>query len=213
MKKIINFDKWNRKDLFNHYDICTNPFMIVSTEIDITNVYNYAKEYNLSMYASFGFYILNTINSFDGFKYRKEDDKLVLFDKVNANFTDSIDGKDIFFFSVEANDDLISFNNDYRTIKSNYIENNKKYVEKKYNINEVWLSCTPWFSFSSVTPPYNHDNYIPQFIWDKFKKCDNKVTTNLMVMVHHGFMDGYQLGKFFNELQNNIDQIKNSNKC
>ncbi len=206
MKKIIKLDEWKRKELFNHYSSFSNPFMIVSTEINITNLYNYVKKNKLSMYASLGFYILKTINQFDNFKYRKEDNNMILFDKVNANFTDSVNGEEIFFFSVNTNTNLKKFNEEFINTKNNYINNNKKYVEKKYNIDEVWFSCTPWFSFNSVTPPYSSDNYIIQFIWDKFTINNDKVTTNLMVMVHHGFMDGYQLGQFFTKLQKNINK-------
>lgn len=208
MKKIIDIDNWERKELFNHYTAFTNPFMIVTTEIDITKLYNYSKKNNLSMYASMGYYLLKTINNFDEFKYRYESEQLVLFDKVNANFTDSYDGKDIFFFSVEDTNNIKDFNNNYYRIKNDYILNERKYIEKKYNIDEVWFSCTPWFNFNAATPPFNHDNYIPQFIWDKFKNDNGKITTHLMVMVHHGFMDGYKLGEFFNTLQENLNKIK-----
>lgn len=206
MKKNIDLNNWKRKDLYSHYDICTNPFIIVSTEIDITNLYNYVKKNKLSMYASIGYYILNTANEFEGFKYRKENNNLVLYDKVNANFTDSFNGGDIFFFSVKLNNDLKEFNINYRNTKDDYIKNNREYIEKEYRNDEIWFSCVPWFSFVTITPPYNHDNYIPQFIWDKFKHNKNKVTTNVMVMIHHGFMDGYQLGQFFTKLQENINK-------
>ena len=207
MKKIVNINEWKRKDLFDHYSKFSNPFMIVSTQIDITRLYNYVKSNDLSMYASFGFYLLKIINEFDSFKYRKEDNNLVLFDKVNANFTDSVNGNDIFFFTVKDNNDIKDFNKNYYEIKNDFIKNNKKYTNTIYGIDEVWFTCTPWCSFNAITPPYNKDNYIPQFIWDKFKKDNDKITTNLMVMVHHGFMDGYQLGLFFSKLQDLINSI------
>jgi chloramphenicol O-acetyltransferase type A len=205
MKKIIDINNWDRTELYKHYDLCTNPFIILTTTIDITNLYNYVKENKLSMYASLGFYLLNAINEFDGFKYRKEDNELVLFDIVNANFTDSTGNNDLFFYSVNYNDNLLDFNKEYRNNREEYLHNNKKYKNKKPNENEVWFSCAPWFNINSLIPPFNHDNYIPQFIWDKFKIENNKVTTNLMIMVHHGFIDGYHLGKFFDLLQKNLN--------
>ena len=66
----------------------------------------------------------------------------------------------------------------------------------------------PWFEFNSAVPPFNKENTIPQFIWDKFKKENDIVKTNLMIMVHHGFVDGYHIGKFINLLQENINNFK-----
>ena len=43
--------------------------------------------------------------------------------------------------------------------------------------------------------------------WDKSPEND-KVTTNLMIMVHHGFVDGYGVGKCIETIQNEINNFK-----
>ena len=203
--KILNKDTWDRYDTFTHYDACTNPFVIISSKVEITNIYNIAKQHHLSMYASFGYIIAKTANEFDGFKTRKDNDKFVIYDNIIPNFTENIDGKNIYFFDVELNNDINKFNEDF--IKTRELFKNQKAVFES-KPNEIWLSCAPWFSFDAITPPYNHDILIPQFIWDKFNKEGNKVMTNLMVMIHHGFMDGYQIGMFYKKLEENIKNFK-----
>ena len=61
---------------------------------------------------------------------------------------------------------------------------------------------------TSLIPPYDKSNTIPQFIWDKFNKDNNKVTTNLMIMVHHGFADGFQIGQVIKLIQEEINNFK-----
>ena len=72
MKTVIDVSEWERYDLFKHYEEETNPFVILTTTIDITNTYNIAKASNSSMYATLGYLITKTVNQIDGFKYRKE---------------------------------------------------------------------------------------------------------------------------------------------
>lgn len=198
-------DNWDRIDIFNHYDACTNPFLIISSKVEITNIYNIAKRHCLSMYAAIGYIIAKTANEFEGFRIRKENDKLVLYDNIIPNFTENIDGKRIYYFDVDFNENIDKFNEEF--IKTRELFKNKDIVFDSKS-NEIWITCAPWFSFNTITPPYNHDLLIPQFIWDKFNKEDNKVTTNLMVMIHHGFMDGYQLGMFYKKLEENIKNFK-----
>ena len=40
MRTVIDKENWNRYELFRHYNECTNPFVIISSKIDITNIYN-----------------------------------------------------------------------------------------------------------------------------------------------------------------------------
>lgn len=75
--------------------------------------------------------------------------------------------------------------------------------------DEIWLTCTPWFSVSSVVTPFDKNITIPQFLWDKFSFENNRCYINLNIMAHHGFVDWYHISLFlkeFNEIVKNIDK-------
>jgi chloramphenicol O-acetyltransferase type A len=42
---------------------------------------------------------------------------------------------------------------------------------------------------------------IPRISWGSFKEDKEKIGMPLAVQVHHGLADGYHLGKFFNRMQ------------
>ena len=111
--KVFNKNEWDRYDTFTHYDARTNPFVIISSKVDITNIYNIAKRHHLSMYAAIGYIIAKTANEFDGFKTRKDNDKFIVYDNVIPNFTENIDGENIYFFDVELDDDINKFNEEF----------------------------------------------------------------------------------------------------
>ena len=50
--------------------------------------------------------------------------------------------------------------------------------------------------------------WIPQFIWDKYENVDDKYLVNLMIIIHHGFADGFHIGKFITLLKENINTLK-----
>ena len=203
--KILDKSNWDRYDIFTHYDTYTNPFLIISSKVEITNIYNIAKRHHLSTYAALGYIIAKTANEFDGFKTRKDNDKIIIYDNIIPNFTENIDGKNIYFFDVELDDDINKFNEEFIKTRETF-KNQKAIFESKPN--EIWFSCVPWFSFNTLTPPYNHDLSIPIIIWDKFNNENGKITMNLMIMIHHGFMDGYQISMFYKKLEEKIKNFK-----
>lgn len=199
---IKEIKKFGRAELFNHYNKCDNPFVFLTTKIDVTNVVNYCKKHK-NFYPTLGYLITKTVNSIDAFKYRYRDGKFYYCDEVKSNYTQMFDNNNIGYFNV-------SFSNDYSTYIQNFLNTQKKFLEDNNysddnDLDEIWLSCAPWFSFTGLITPYNKDVLIPQFVWDKYECINDKYYVNLMIMVHHGFADGFHIGKFINELQKNIN--------
>ena len=83
-----------------------------------------------------------------------------------------------------------------------------EFVSKKERLDVVWLSCFPWASFSSLVSPHDKSITIPELIWDKYLLKNGRYTCNLMIMVHYGFADGYDVGKLIEKINYYIDDFK-----
>lgn len=198
---IKEIKEFKRKELFEHYNNCDNPFIICTIPIDVTNIVNYCKEHK-NFYATMGFLVTKTVNQIDEFKYRYKDKKIYYCDIVKSNFTEMYEDETIGFFGIP-------YTNDFHEYIENYLETQKEFkrnkkLETESDIDEIWLSCEPWFSFKGFIPPFNKKISIPQFIWDKFEYVDGRYNLNLMIMIHHGFADGFHIAKFINLLKENI---------
>lgn len=198
IEEVKNF---KRKELFEHYHSCNNPFVILTTKIEITNLVNYCKEHK-NFYPTFGFVITKTANQIDEFKYRYKDGKIYYCDEIKSNYTQMYEDGTIGYFDIPVINDFKEYIDNFLKIQKRFMENKKYSTEN--DLNEIWLSCEPWFSFTSFVPPFNKEISIPQFIWDKYENINGKYYIDLMIMVHHGFADGFHIGKFVNLLQENI---------
>lgn len=203
---ITEIKDFKRKDLFEHYHSCTNPFIIVTTKIKVTNVVNYCSTHK-NFYPTLGFLITKTVNQNDAFKYRHENGKIYFCDEIKSNYTQRYANDTIGYYTIPAIQDFDEYITKYLEIQKKFLEDSKYTVEN--NLDEVWLSCLPWMSFTGLVPPFNKEISIPQFIWDKYEKVGDDYYLNLMIMVHHGFADGYHVGKFVTELQENINSFNN----
>lgn len=200
-QEIINY---NRLDLFNSYHSKTNPFSFVTTKMDITKLYNLIRKEKNS-YATIGYYIALAANQVDAFKYRYEDGKIYKYDVIKPNFTQMFDDNTIGYFTCDMKDDYHAFIDEYNNILNKFLKNHQSYDGN--DSGEIWLSCEPWFNFTGVITPFDKEITIPQVIWDKFMFDGDKCYINMMIMVHHGFADGYHIGLFINKFKELIDNI------
>ena len=197
--KIDNLDRIN---LFNHYNNETNPFLYVTTKIDITNIHKNCKYY----YPSIAFFLHKALEKIDNFKYRCEDNNIYYYDNLRLNFTEKKDDGNIGFFDVENIENYNDFMKEYQLKKEKLLNGEK--LELNKDQGEIWYSCNPWFNITQLLTPFNKSIAIPQIMWDKFMFENGKVYVNLTIMVHHGFVDGFHLGEFikkFEEIENNIN--------
>ncbi len=193
---------FKRKELFNHYHSCDNPFIICTTKIDVTNIVNYCKTHR-NFYATIGFIIAKTVNQIEEFKYRYENGKIYYCDIIKSNYTQMREDGTIGYFVIPHNENLNEYINSFLKTQKEFKESSDLLLEN--DLDEIYLSCVPWFSFTSLIPPFSKEKPIPQFIWDKYEEIDGQYYLNLMIMVHHGFADGFHVGKFIESLRKNIN--------
>lgn len=201
IKEIQNF---HRKELFEWYNKCHNSYLYLTTKIDVTNVVNYCKIHK-KFYATMGYLVTKAANQVDAFKYRYQDGKFYYCNPVKSNFTEMVNDDEISFFGMPHFDYLDEYVNEFIK-RQKALKNGDFKLEDK--MDEIWISCFPWFSFSSIMTPNRKSATIPQFIWDKFVEENGRYYVNLMIMGHHGFIDGNHIAKYIATLNNIIKDFK-----
>jgi chloramphenicol O-acetyltransferase type A len=200
IKKVTNF---KRKELFEHYNECDNPFIIITVPVDVTNIVNYCKIHK-NFYATMGYYVTKTVNEIDNFRYRLKNNKIYFCDEVKSNYVQMHKDGEIGYFTLPIVHDYQEYIKTFNEVQNNFLNNNYECVN---DIDEIWLSCEPWVPFNGLIPPFSKKNTIPQFIWDKYKQVDDKYFVNLMILVHHGFADGSHIANFIKKLEDNIKNV------
>ena len=196
--EVKNFD---RAEQFGWYHNKDNPFLFVTTKLDITNIYNKCKNHC----ASIAYFITLVVNDIDNFKYRYEDGKIYKYDVVKPNFTQMFDDHNIGYFTCDFKDNYSAFIVEYKKVQEKFIKNQESCTADDQG--EIWFSCSPWFQINSMVTPYDKSITVPQFLWDKFTLEDGKCFINLTISVHHGFADGYHIGLFLQKLNDIIENL------
>lgn len=209
MKKYIDIESWERKDQFYLFNNMDYPHFNITANIDITKAYTYLKSNDFSFFKTMVYLVSMVSNNIKEFRYRIEDDKVVEYDYINPSTT-VLTKPEVFSFCT------INFTYDYK----NFVKNMTYQIEKlkdKVDIeddpnteNLIYITSIPWISFTSITHPIhmNPSDSIPRIAWGKYFNDTEKVKLPFSVQVNHALMDGVHVGKFFNSLQETLDNIE-----
>jgi chloramphenicol O-acetyltransferase type A len=177
------------------------PFYSISCNIDITNIFKFAKKNNLSVFKTLLYVIARSVNSVQELNYRINGDKVFELDCSHPKFTHlSNDG--VFTFCI------VDFNEDFQKF---YVDTEKEMKKREieplrtFNHNRddlINITCVPWVSFSHINfSYYNSPIGTPHITIGKFYSEFDKTKLPLTLHVNHALVDGYHVGLFFNGIE------------
>lgn len=204
----IDVNRWKRKENYLFFRNFINPFYSVTVDIDVTTAYHQAKQngYRFSQYCMYA--ALQVINETEALRYRQIDGEVWLFDQIDLNTPIARDDQS--FASVIL---------PYKPSFAEFLETAQPLIEKArqgegdaYSADsrkDTWvISVNPWYRFTSLAfqIPQNAGENMPISIFGKVTEINGKRIMPVAANFHHGFVDGYQVGLFFEKFQNLLNQ-------
>lgn len=207
--KYIDISTWNRREHFEFFSTVDVPFYSLTVELDVTKLRRFTSENRLSFYYSMIYLCTKALHRVENFMYRIRGDKVVLLDKADPSFTFMKPGEELFRYTVcKLTDDIFSYSRacaEAAAKKDFYMDAPEDAVRDDL----IYYTCTPWFSFTSLTHEYcfNRDDTIPRLAWGKYFERDGRTVMNFSIQANHRVVDGYHIGKFLEELNRELDCI------
>ncbi len=211
MFNIIDMNKWERKNSYNHYLDSTPCTYSMTVSLDITNFLKTIRGGNQKFFPVMLYSLSQIVNSHKEFRMDIDENKNVgFYDYSNPCYTvfhsetETITNiwtehsADLKMFLKSYNDDMFEYKNDF---------NNSKPLKGKNYFN---VSCIPWISFTgfNLNLQKGYDYLLPIFTVGKYFSDGDKIVLPLAIQVHHAVCDGFHLSRFVNELQDYLDAFK-----
>ena len=180
------------------------PFFGATVQIDCTKAYATAKVLDSSFFVYYLHKTLVAVNAIESFRYRISENKIFVYESINGSAT--IGRKDgTFGFS------LIEYYTDFAIFEKNAlieierIQNTTRLFTRTFEEdNLIHFSAIPWLNFTSLSHArsYSFPDSCPKISFGKMMVAENgKKSMSMSVHVHHGLMDGFQLGEFVDYFQ------------
>lgn len=207
MKQKINLATWNRKEHFEFFSTFEEPFFGITTPIDMTIAYEKAKAMQIPFFVYYLHKTIAAVNQVENFRYRIEENEVVLYGEIDASSTIMREDKTFGFSFMKFNYDIHEFSKIVQT-EIERIQVTPGLFTREFPANIIHFSAIPWINFTSLTHSrsYTLPDSCPKVSWGKLIDDQGKKTMSVAVMAHHGLVDGYHMGLFIEILQTELNK-------
>ena len=205
MKK-IEIETWARRKHFEFFKAFDAPHFNVTANVDVTNLYTYAKASDQSFFKLFLYGAVRAANAIPELRYRIRGEEVVEHEVVHPSFTVMLD-EDVFnFCAATFNEDLPTFLQEVTTRMEQ--AGDEVVVGDDEPDDLLYITSVPWVTFTSIMHPTHqqqHDS-VPRIAWGKFERQGERLVMPLSVQAHHALVDGVHIGKYYETLQAWLDE-------
>ena len=200
------------------FDLNNNPFVnllssrySMSARVNVEKLWKYTKSSDKSFFVMSLGCMMNATNSMPQFRRRIIDDKVIEFDYLEGTTPIMDEDNDIYReMRVETPqnfNDIFEWHDYVKKLSKDILSGEKEgfavdmFLRDFENIAN--FSCIPWVDFDSVTTCVVESNQIqPLITWGR---VNENYEMTVSITVNHIFVNGRELGYFFENLQKELD--------
>lgn len=201
----IDMSGWDRASIFTNYLDVEFPYISIGSRVDVSRLLDFTRREGLSFYFALAFVAVKTADSIENFRYRFDDDGPFVIEKNTPILTHLRRGEELFvMLKGPDTDDIFEFCSALRRMSDDPDASHTLDIEHRRDI--VNFSCIPWIDYTHFVRTIRKvgRDCNPKMSWGKYTTENGKTTLNFSVQVHHGLMDGYHVGRFYNELEKRL---------
>jgi chloramphenicol O-acetyltransferase type A len=207
MKKLLDIERWARKDHFHFFRKFDEPFFGATVTVDCTKAYHSAKKIGIPFFVYYLHKVLVAVNAVEPFRYRIVGETVEVWDQIDASPTISHEDGSFAFSLVKFNPDIDTFAEIAKTEIERVRVTPGLFTRTFDDDNIIHFSALPWIDFTSLSHArsYSFPDSCPKISIGKMTDVNGKKTFPVSVHVHHGLMDGLHLGQFFDRFNEELN--------
>ena len=192
MDRYIDVETWPRKDAYQLFSRGYLPYFSVTTPLDVTELYRYAKGEGLSFYRAMIYVVTRAMNELEPFRLRIRPQGIAVCDTVSPSYTTA--GREGTFGICNVDylpgETMADFCR--RALEQEKRQGDGMVVEDDVRDDLIFFSCVPWFVTTSVLQeqPTDPDDSFPQVLWDRIHEEKGRKLVNFTLQLNHRLLDG-----------------------
>jgi chloramphenicol O-acetyltransferase type A len=202
MTKYLDVANWSRRDLFKFFLSYDNPFFNICLRLDVTEVLSWLRSRaKVSVSLANHYFALRVANEIEPFRYRLQDDKVLVHDVINGGTTVLLPDETFTFAYFDYHEDFDDFMKGAQESVAQTIA--KPTFQPTPRDNLIYFTTLPWFSFTSFAHARKRGrgDSVPRIAFGRFVKENDRTLMPFSVEVHHALMDGLHVGRYVDRLQ------------
>lgn len=204
--QLIDLSTWKRGEHFKFYQQASHPWFNIVANVDAGKLMATCKANNISFFHAYLYLTQIAINSHEAFKIRIVEEEVRIYQEIGVSCAvlavdDTMRFCDIPYAASFNEFDKAALAAQHNVKNSPFIAD--EFVGQTMKQDVVHMSVIPWLNFTSFSNARNSAmvDSIPKVVYGKATTTTEGLMMPLSVEVHHGVMDGLQVGQFFETVQ------------
>jgi chloramphenicol O-acetyltransferase type A len=210
MTKYLDVTNWSRRDLFKFFISYDNPYFNICLRLDVTEVLSWLRSRaKVSVSLANHYFALRVANEIEPFRYRLQDDKVLVHEVINGGTTVLLPDETFTFAYFDYHEDFDDFMKGAQVSVAQTIA--KPTFQPTPRDNLIYFTTLPWFSFTSFAHARKRGrgDSVPRIAFGRFVKENDRTWMPFSVEVHHALMDGLHVGHYVDRLQEALSSPEN----
>lgn len=205
--KIIDLSTWKRRDQYNLYKNLDSPYLNITANVDITKLLEWSKLNEVSLFSCVAFLTTHIANQIPELRLRIRGEMVVEHEIVHPSFTVLGEDETFGFATIQYSQQFSIF---HQNVLDGIEESRKNpsIHDEPGRDDLIFLTTMTWVSFTQITHPnpLNPPDSFPRITWGKYFKQGDQILMPLSLFANHALVDGLHVGRFFEQIQNGMDQ-------
>lgn len=200
---------WPRREHFEFFRKFEEPFFGIVADVDVTTAYAHAKATGASFFLYYLHKVATAVNAVEEFRYRIAGDDVLIYDKIDISATLMREDNSFGFSLIHYDADFYAFVTGAKAEMERVGNTTGLFTRTFEQNNIIHFSAIPWVRFTSLSHArsFTFPDSCPKISVGKMTGSGDRKIMPVSVHVHHGLMDGYHVGLFFEKLQQELNNI------
>lgn len=203
----VDIETWSRREHFRLYQGFDQPHFNLCANVDVTSFLLAARAREIPFTVGVLYLLATVANEMIAFRYRIRGDEVVEHEIVHPSTVTLSDDDRIGFCTMDYTADVHAFSRSAVEAMAASKER-PSLTEGSYRDDVLYTTSIPWVSFTSFAhPTHLHPaDSIPRLAWGKRTVEGTREKMPLSVQGHHALMDGLHIGRYFERVQDYLDE-------
>ena len=210
----IPLDSWPRRAALAHFRGMAQPAFCVTVPVDVTGLRERAAHHGATPWLAYHHAALEAANGIDAMRQTMHADGSAVreFAVIHASTTVLRDDGSFGFLTLPRDPSLARFaaSGKARIGRVRAATGSLFAGDEPGEVREetlVHMTALPWLAFTAFNHARGAGDDRPKVAFGRFAPAGDRLLMPVAVDVHHALVDGVHMGRFFEQLQANLDRI------
>lgn len=197
----IDMSTYERKAHFDYFRSLQYPYVGVTVNQDVTDIYRFCKKNNCSFYLTFLHVAALAADKVPQFRQRISGDGIIEYPECPTSHIEQTKGDGYCYCTLHHH---MSFSEYYEAAKAARNTCAENGITESEDVESMYfISTLPWLHYTSLIQPVaGGDESNPRITWGKFEETESgRIIMPVSVLAHHALVDGIHITQFFSNLE------------